>query len=183
MKRFGIRLRRGYGGQVLLVALCLFGAGCDDDDNPSSPSSQPLVFSALLSPANEVPAVGNAESSGSGAVQVTITPTRDASGAITAATADFHVQLFGFPAGTRVQGAHIHSGGAGVNGPIRVDSGVTAGAPAALGDGTLSVNFTGRTADPAIVQAIVDNPSAWYFNVHSPLNPGGFARGQLMRVQ
>jgi hypothetical protein len=183
MKRFGLRLRRYHGGQLLLVALCVFGAGCDDDDNPSSPSSQPLVFSALLSPANEVPAIGNAEGSGSGAVQVTITPTRNASGAITAATADFHVQLYGFPAGTRVQGAHIHSGVAGVNGPIRIDTGLTAGTAETLSDGTLSADFTGRTADPAIVQAIVDNPAAWYFNVHSPVNPGGFARGQLMRVQ
>ena len=40
----------------LLVVVCLVGAGCDDDDAPS-PSSQPLVFSALLSPANEVPAI------------------------------------------------------------------------------------------------------------------------------
>ena len=28
-----------------------------------------------------------------------------------------------------------------------------------------------------------DNPAAWYFNAHSPVNPGGFARGQLQRVQ
>jgi hypothetical protein len=183
MKRFGSRLCRGYGGQVLLVALCVFGAGCDDDDNPASPSAAPLVFSALLSPANEVPAIANAESSGSGAVQVTITPTRNASGAITAATADFHVQLFGFPAGTRLQAAHIHIGGAGVNGPVRVDTGLTPGTAQVLSDGTLSANFTGLFADPVIVQGIVDNPAAWYFNVHSPVNPGGFARGQLVRVQ
>lgn len=166
----------------LLVAICLIGVSCDDDDD-ASPSSQPLVFSALLSPSNEVPAVGNAESSGSGAVQVTITPTRDASGAITAATADFHVQLYGFPAGTRVQGAHIHAGGAGVNGPVRVDTGLTPATAEVLSDGTLSVNITGRPADPLIVQQIIDNPAAWYFNAHSPVNPGGFARGQLQRVQ
>jgi hypothetical protein len=183
MNRFGFRLRRSYGGQVLLVALCVFGAGCDDDDSPSSPSSQPLVFSALLSPAEEVPAIGNAEGSGSGAVQVTITPTRNASGAITAATADFHVQLYGFPSGTRVQGAHIHTGGAGVNGAVRVDTGLTPATALELSDGTLTTDITGRTADPVIVQGIIDNPGAWYFNVHSPLNPGGFARGQLVRVQ
>ena len=28
-----------------------------------------------------------------------------------------------------------------------------------------------------------NNPAAYYFNVHSPLNPGGFSRGQLTRVQ
>lgn len=166
----------------LLVVVCLVGVGCDDDDDPS-PSSQPLVFSTLLSPANEVPAIANAESSGSGAVQVTITPTRDASGAITAATADFHVQLYGFLAGTRAQAAHIHAGVAGVNGPVRVDTGLTPATALVLEDGTLSANITGRPADPAIVQQIIDNPAAWYFNVHSPVNPGGFVRGQLQRVQ
>lgn len=166
----------------LLVVVCVMGVGCDDDDDPA-PSSQPLVFSALLSPSNEVPAIANAESSGSGAVQVTITPTRDASGAITAATADFHVQLYGFPAGTRAQAAHIHSGGAGVNGPVRVDTALTPATALVLENGSISVDITGRPADPAIVQQIIDNPAAWYFNVHSPVNPGGFTRGQLQRVQ
>jgi hypothetical protein len=173
MKRFGF----------LLVALCVFGAGCDDDDGPASPSGQPLVFSALISPANEVPAIANAEGSGQGAAQITITPTRDAAGTITAATVDFYVQLNGFPAGTRMQAAHIHNGGAGVNGPVRVDTGLTTGTARELSDGTLEVNFVDLPADPVIVQGIIDNPSGWYFNVHSPLNPGGFARGQLIRVQ
>ena len=172
MKRFGI----------LVLAISVLGLGCDDDNGAASPSGQPIVFSALLSPANEVPAIANAESSGSGAVQVTITPTRSASGAITAATAQFHVQLFGFPAGTRMQGAHIHTGGAGVNGPVRVDTGLTPGTAVVLADGTTTFDVE-VTADPVIVQAIIDNPAAWYFNVHSPLNPGGFARGQLALVQ
>jgi hypothetical protein len=38
-------------------------------------------------------------------------------------------------------------------------------------------------ADPALIQSIVANPSGFYFNVHSPLNPGGFSRGQLQRVE
>jgi len=33
------------------------------------------------------------------------------------------------------------------------------------------------------VQQIINNPAAFYFNVHSPSNPGGFSRGQLARVQ
>ena len=31
--------------------------------------------------------------------------------------------------------------------------------------------------------ALLANPSAFYFNIHSPMNPGGFARGQLERIQ
>jgi hypothetical protein len=171
MKRFGF----------LVLAVCLLGVGCDDDDT-AAPSGRPAVFSALLSPSNEVPAVGNAENSGRGAVQVSLTTTTSG-GAITAATASFHVQLFDYPAGTRVQGAHIHTGGAGVNGPIRVDTGLTAGSPLVLTDGTATMDVVGINVDPAVAQAIIDNPEAWYFNVHSPLNPGGFSRGQLSRVQ
>ena len=53
---------------LIAVALCILAAGCGSD--ATSPSNQPLVFSAILSPANEVPPVAGAESGGRGAVQV-----------------------------------------------------------------------------------------------------------------
>ena len=65
---------------------------------------------------------------------------------------------------------------------LRVDTGLTPATAVELADGTTTFNVE-VTADPVIVQSIIDNPSAWYFNVHSPLNPGGFARGQLVPVQ
>jgi hypothetical protein len=37
--------------------------------------------------------------------------------------------------------------------------------------------------DAALEQTILNNPAGFYFNVHSTLNPGGVARGQLVRVQ
>ena len=43
--------------------------------------------------------------------------------------------------------------------------------------------FRGVFSDPAVVQQIINNPAAFYFNVHSPTNSGGFSRGQLVRVQ
>ena len=172
MKRFGL----------LVLVTCVWVAGCDDDNAPA-PTNIPLVFSALLSPANEVPAITNAETSGSGAVQVTIVPTLDASGNITAATTTFHIQLYGFPAGVPVTGAHIHSGVAGVAGPVRVNTGVVPGQLQLSNEGSLELNISSVTTDPAIASAIVANPSAWYFNIHSTSNPGGFARGQLSRVQ
>ena len=167
---------------VLVLVACALGVACDDD-NPAAPSSQPAVFSALLSPANEVPAVANAESSGNGAMQMTLHTTRSASGAITAATADIHFQLYGFPAGTRTQGAHVHTGFAGVNGGVRIDTGLTPGTALTLADGSTTLNVRGITVDPVVAQGIIDNPQAWYFNVHSPVNPGGFARGQLSTVR
>jgi len=34
-----------------------------------------------------------------------------------------------------------------------------------------------------VAQGMLDNPSGYYFNIHSTLNPTGVARGQLTRTQ
>ena len=166
----------------LVLAACVVAAGCDDD-NATSPTNLPVVFSAILRPANEVPPVGNVESAGSGAMQVTLLLTRDGSGAITGGTADFYFQMNGFPGNITVIGAHIHPGVAGVNGPVIVSTGLTANLPFVPGSGTGEFRATGIPVDAATAQALVNNPAGFYFNIHSPLNPGGFARGQLSRVQ
>jgi hypothetical protein len=165
---------------VLVFALCLLGAaGCDDSG--AAPSNLPIVFTAQLSPANEVPPVGNAESTGRGAVQITFNVTRDSAGAISSGTVDFHFQVNGFPGTLAVIAAHIHRAAAGVNGPIIVNTGVTSGSVATPnGLGTFSVG--GINVPAATIQSIVDNPAAFYFNVHSTQNPGGFTRGQLSRA-
>lgn len=167
---------------VFALAACAVTAGCDDNGT-TSPTNQPAVFSSILQPANEVPPITNAESNGTGAVQVTLTPTRDAAGAITSATADFYFQMNGFPNNTMVVGAHIHPGVLGVNGPVIVNTGLTAQAPFVAANGTGEFTATGIPVPAALAQAIIDNPAAFYFNIHSPLNAGGFARGQLVRVQ
>jgi hypothetical protein len=159
-------------GLILLVT-CVVAAGCGDDDNPSAPSSASLVFSAMLSPANEVPPVGNAEGGGRGAAQISFDGSR----------ATIYFQLTGFPADTRVVGAHIHSAGPGVNGPIVVNTGISATSPVVLSGGTAEFVARDIAVDPALVQSIANNPLGFYFNVHSPLNPGGFARGQLVQVR
>ena len=75
--------------------------------------------------------------------------------------------------GARPVAAHIHKGGAGVNGPIVID---------------LKPTFRGTSprvsqkcvpAKASIVSAIRRNPSGFYANVHTTKNPGGAARGQL----
>jgi hypothetical protein len=167
---------------VFALAACAVTAGCDDNGT-TSPSNQPAVFSAILRPANEVPPITNAESNGTGAVQVTLMPTRDGAGAITSATADFYFQMSGFPSNTMVVGAHIHPGAAGVNGGVIVSTGLAAQAPFVATTGTGEFRATGIAVPGATAQAIIDNPAAFYFNIHSPLNGGGFARGQLSRVQ
>ena len=168
---------------ALATSVLLAGCGSDSTTAPSSASSTPLVFSAVLSPSNEVPPVSNAEQSGHGAVQVQFDVTRNAAGAITAATATFYLQLTGYPAGTTIVGAHIHPAPAGVNGPVQISTGLATANSVRLGDGSGEFVFRDVFADPAVVQQIITNPGGFYFNVHSPNNPGGFSRGQLVRVQ
>ena len=166
-----------------LAACAVTAAGCDDNDT-TSPSSQPSVFSAILRPGNEVPPIANAESGGIGAAQITMQVTRDAAGAITAATADMYFQMSAFPGNTTVIGAHIHPGPAGINGPVVVSTGLVVTAPfVPSSGGTGEFSVSGVAVAPALAQSIIDNPAGFYFNIHSPLNPGGFARGQLQRVQ
>jgi hypothetical protein len=168
---------------ILAVALALFAA-CDDE--PTSPSSTAPTFTAILSPANEVPPISNAEAAGSGTVSITLNNiTRDASGAITAATADFQVSLTGFPAGTTLTAAHIHNARAGVNGGTINNLGIAANefvlATGSVNFPKQNIPFTASLVGQ--VQNMLNDPAGFYFNVHSTLNPGGVARGQLTRIQ
>lgn len=134
-----------------MLAACVV-AGCDDS-SPTAPSAMPLVFTAQLSPANEVPAIANAEATGQGAAQITFDVTRDSSGTITGGTATFYFQLSGFQAGTEAVAAHIHSAVAGVNGPM-VDSGVVPSAAVAIIDGTASYERGGIPVSAALISAM-----------------------------
>src|SRR5262245_56829703 len=166
---------------AVAASVCLSACGSDDDVAPSA--AAPLIFSAQLSPSNEVPAITGTESSGHGAVQVQFNVTRDASGGISSATATFYFQLTGYPAGTMIQGAHIHPAPSGVNGPVIISTGLPATNTVTLASGTGDFTFSDVPVDPALAQQILNNPAAYYFNVHSPSNPGGFSCGQLARVQ
>jgi hypothetical protein len=77
--------------------------------------------------------------------------------------------------GAKPVAAHIHKGAKGVNGPIVID---------------LKPSFKGTsprvskkcvTAKASVVSAIRKNPSGYYANVHTTKNPGGAARGQLVK--
>ena len=108
---------------------------------------------------------------------------RDPSGGVTGAgTASFAIQLSGFPAGTPVILAHIHPGAAGQVGSPLVNTNLTPTTALVLGDGTVNVTLTAPVSQ-VDATAITANPAAYYFNVHTALNQGGAARGQLARTQ
>jgi len=169
---------------ILTLALALAAAGCSKSSSPTNPSPTKPTFTADLRPANENPPIGNAENTGSGQSTTTFDVTRDAGNNITACTATFVVNLTGFPAGTPINIAHIHQGAAGTNGSIVFSTSLAAGeVNLANGSGSFSKAGISPAGGPEVCNAIINNPAGYYFNVHSTLNPGGVARGQLVRVQ
>ena len=176
---------RHWGVLVLAAAVMTAGWG-SDNDTPTTPSQPNTVtFSATLLPSNEAPnPVGPPESSGRGTATITFNLTRNTGGAIQSGTIDFHYDLTGFPAGTTITASHIHTGGSGVAGGILISTGQSAATSLGLPNGSGSSEFRNVAgADTATLQAIIDNPAGYYFNVHSTLNPGGVARGQLVKQQ
>jgi hypothetical protein len=164
---------------VVALSLVAFAAGCDD--SPTDPSPDAPTFTMALTTANEVPPITGAEAGGSGTATIRLNITRNASNAITAATVDFSVSLAGFPASTVIISAHIHEAAAGATGPVRVNTGLASG-DVTLVNGIGSFNKNANVTDVAVIQRILDNPSAFYFNVHSSANPGGVIRSQLIRT-
>jgi hypothetical protein len=171
---------------IVMFAIAIAAAGCSKS-SPSGPSTPTKpTFTADLRPANENPPISNAESSGSGTATITFDVTRDANNNITGGTATFVVNLQGFPVNTPINIAHIHQGASGTNGSIVYSTALAAGdVNLATGSGSFTkAGVTTTSGDPAtIINAIIANPAGFYFNVHSTLNPGGVARGQLVRVQ
>ena len=69
--------------------------------------------------------------------------------------------------------AHIHVGGADVNGPIVVPL-------FAFTPPTTQTHFSGCVPGPRdVLRAILANPSGYYVNVHTTVFPAGAVRGQL----
>ena len=161
----------------------LLAAGCSSSSStPSSTAGTTTTrFTATLLPSNETPPVSNSEQSGRGDATIDFNITRDATNTITAASANFTVSVSGFPATTTtITAAHIHPGATGVSGSPLVNATVNAGEVTFVNGGA-TFTRVGITMTPANAQAIIDNPAGFYFNIHTSANPGGVARGQLVK--
>lgn len=166
----------------VFAALSLVAAGCSSSTTPTTNTPAKPTFTATLSTANEVPPISNSEAGGTGQATITWDLTKDAAGNVTAAAATFQVNLAGLPPNTPINIAHIHVGAAGTTGSVVVPTTLTAGR-VVLANGSGSFTDTQPVVDPALAQTIINNPSGFYFNLHSTLNGGGVVRGQLVRVQ
>ncbi len=74
--------------------------------------------------------------------------------------------------------AHIHEGAMGENGPVLA---ALAGPEGGNAADCLTEGEEGKfpTGESGIVQRILNNPAAFYINVHNPQYPDGAIRGQL----
>lgn len=181
-----MRLLAGLAAGAMLLAACGGPAAAPSPTPSPTPSPSPtpqtrFVFTADLKPSNEVPPIANAEATCSGKGTFTLNTTKDASGTITAATAQFETDVTGCPADTKINIGHIHKAAAGANGGVVINSGLAAG-ELVLTAGAGKINKTQNTiADLAVVADIIANPSGYYMNWHSTLNAGGILRGQLVK--
>lgn len=131
-----------------------------------------VVFTAQMFANQETPPVTNADLNAFGNVTVTLDTVAN--------TASFAWSVNNVAAPLIIL-SHIHEGPAGVAGPIRIDSGITPATPITVVGGSASFSKAGISTTAAQIAAIIANPSGFYFNVHSSLNPGGVVRGQLVR--
>ena len=100
------------------------------------------------------------------------------------------VVMYTFPGEATVTGLHIHSGVAGVNAPVTINTGIAAG-PAAV---EIAAPFRGQVvrqaqvlpgdmAGVASLRGLFSNPSGYYVNMHTSVYPGGIIRGQVMAAE
>ncbi len=156
--------------------------GCGGNSSTSTGPSNTVVYTVNLLAANETQLASQAEINGKGTAVITVHPTRDSAGNVTGGTVDFSVSLSGFPPGSSAILSHIHgpNAPAGVAAGVFIDTGLTAGTAIPMPNGSATYSFTSvNPSDQTKVGQVLANPSQFYFNVHTPLNPGGAVRGQM----
>ena len=133
-----------------------------------------------MTASQEVPPVTGVNATARAAILVN--PTRNATGQVNGGSITFNVAYEGFPPFTPIIGLHIHEGAAGTTGPIRFDTGLTTANPHVSPTGScfISITVPVTSADGiAALRRLIDNPTNFYVNLHTPTNPGGALRAQL----
>ncbi len=139
-----------------------------------------LVLMGLMNTDNEVPPVPGVTATAVCSVQVVAA--RADSGVPLSAEVIFDANYVGFPDGTNFTGFHIHSGPAGVNAPVVINTGLTGQVPAVATGGNLHYEVQIDPANPvqsASVAGLFYAPSQFYVNIHTTTSPAGVIRAQL----
>jgi hypothetical protein len=162
---------RRQGLMALSVALALVGGGCNKGTDDAE------VFTASLSGSNEVPV---RPSAGSGSAGITFDGT----------TVRFAIEIDDI---SNVTQAHIHSGAAGVNGPVRVflfpppparaatANPFSTGDRSILTEGTFTASDVGGVTFEELLSQMRSGNA--YVNVHTTQFPGGEIRGQVRLIE
>jgi uncharacterized protein (TIGR03437 family) len=144
--------------------------------------AETVTMNLALSPLNEVPPITTLTASGG--FQLTLEVTRDANGAITGGKVTA-VGFVNFPGAITITGFHIHEGPSTANGGVRFDSGITSSNSVMVATGvgllTRELNSTDAAATVARLTALLSNPTGFYLNLHTTVNPGGAIRAQLTK--
>jgi len=120
--------------------------------------AQKEMESVKLTGAAEVPGPG--DSDGSGTVKVTVNSDKN--------EVCYELMVMNIQEATA---AHIHEGAVGKEGPVKV---------------ALETPKTGsakgcKSADAALIKALMENPANYYINIHNAEFPKGAVRGQLSK--
>jgi hypothetical protein len=158
---------------IAIVTLAIGAAGCGSSNSTPTTPSNTTIYTVTLLPSNETPPISNAEQSGRGTAVITIHKDTN--------TVDFNVSMNSFPAGSSAILAHIHgpNGPAGVAANVFINTTLSPGTAVPMPNGSATFSFNGIAASADQITQILANPSQFYFNVHTPVNPGGAIRGQL----
>ena len=141
-----------------------------------------VTLEASLSTLHENPLIAGRDASGRASIEIRLDQATTAGPVFTATKATVRVNITAATAQSEVvTAAHIHRGARGVNGPVVVDFGFTT--PTNTGPGqaanlTTKFEVTDATA-LAVLNEIVNEPGAFYANIHTQQHPGGHIRGQL----
>jgi CHRD domain len=134
-------------------------AGAQESPQLQAAANPQVSYTVALNGANEVaPNVGDPDGTGTATVTVNGTTGQVCVNITTALVEPMTLM-------------HIHTGAAGVNGPVFVDFAVPSGTSTAIAKCV--------TATPAQAAAIIADPTGHYLNAHSASFPNGAIRGQL----
>lgn len=146
-------------------------------------TEETLTNTVALTPGQEVPPVTTGpDANANGTATITITPRRNAQGAVIAGSEVTFSVNYNFPEATTITGLHIHEGAAGTTGQVRIDTGINSANPVVSSTGKGFINITVPvTSDTAVgaLQRLLANPSGFYVNLHTTRNPSGAIRGQM----